>query len=291
MKSGPAKAGVPVTVTSGSTAAAMVVAQAFTKQPPRLGLGAPLTLRGGEPDALRRLTLELGLGWQPQLRSMVDQAVVQVRDERSPWFKLPPLLLTGEAGIGRTHAARRIAYAAGVPHAYLDFRDPAGIDQLRPRACGPDLVLPALPVLAMAIGGCANPIISVVGAECLDRASLHDFAALIDPATAGKFVDHATGCMVDLRQISWLVQCSDPREISSALSGLFVPVEMRWPGNDSLPLHVAEVLAEAAIDAEVIDQLGHPVADALTHLCRMGRRRSTAEIYNAARLWLGTHCQ
>lgn len=269
----------------------MTVAEGFTARQPRLGLGAPLALRGGEPEALRRLTLELGLGWQPQLRSMVDQAVVQARDERSPWFRLPPLLLTGEAGIGRTHAARRIAHAAGVPHAYLDFTDPAGVNQLRPRACGPDLTLPALPVLAMAIGGCANPIISVVGAEGLDRASLHEFAAMIDPVTAGRFIDHATGCIVDLRQVSWLVQCSDPREISSALSGLFVPVEMRWPQDDSLPLHLAEVLAEAAIDAGVIDQLGHQVADALTHLSRMCRRRSTAEIYEAARLWLGTHCQ
>lgn len=290
MRSGLTKARVPAIMPSGSTAT-MVVAEAITTQQPRLGLGSPLALRGGEPDALRRLTLELGLGWQPQLRLMVDQAIVQARDEHSPWFKFPPLLLAGEQGVGRTHAARRIAYAAGVPHAYLDFTDTAGINQLRPRACGPDLMLPALPVLAMAIGGCANPMISVVGAESLDRASLHDFAEMIDPVTAGRFVDHATGCMVDLRQVSWLVQCSDPREISPTLSGLFVPVEMSWPEEDCLPLHVAEVLAEAAIDAGVIDQLGRQVADALTHLSRMCRRRSTAEIYDAARLWLGTHCQ
>lgn len=286
----PNKAGVPATTRSASAAAAMTVAQGFTAREPRLGLGMPLALRGGEPDALRRLAVELGLGWQPQLRSMVDQAINQARDKCSPWFKLPPLLLTGERGVGRTHAARRIAHAAGVPHAYLDLTDPAGIEQLRPRGCGPDLMLPSLPVLTMAISGCANPIISVVGCEDLDRASVQDFAAMIDPATAGRFVDHATGCVVDLRQVSWIAQCRDPREISAALSGLFVAVEMRWPGDESLPLHVAEVLAEAAIDTAVIDQVGDQVADALAHLSRMCRRRSTAEIYEAAGLWLGTHC-
>lgn len=284
------EAGVPALTQSASAATTMTAAQGFTAREPRLGLGMPLALRGGEQDALHRLAVELGLGWQPQLRSIVDQAILQARDQSSPWFKLPPLLLTGERGIGRTHAARRIAHAAGVPHAFLDFTDPAGLDQLRPRACGPDLMLPSLPVLAMAIGGCANPIISVVGCEDLNRASVQDFAAMIDPATAGRFVDHAAGCVVDLRQVSWIAQCCDPREMPAALSGLFVPVEMRWPEQDSLPLHVAEVLAEAAIDAAVIDQVGEQVADALTHLSRMCRRRSTAEIYEAARLWLGTHC-
>jgi hypothetical protein len=267
----------------------MVVAESFTAQSTGLGLGSPLALRGGEPDVLRRLARELGLGWHTQLRSIIDQAILAARDERSPWFKLPPLALIGERGVGRTHAARRIAYAAGLPHVSLDFADPAGVSQLDPQLCGPDLVLPSLPVLAMAIGGCANPGVSVVGVECLELASTHRLAAMINPASAAKFIDHATGCRVDLRQVNWLVQCSDLGALAPALAHSLLPVELIWPDERDLPLHVAEVLAEAAIDAGVIDQLGGQASDALAYLDRMGRRRFTAEIYEAARLWLGEH--
>ena len=272
-------------------AVTMVMAEAFTARAPGLGLGCPLPLRGGEPEALCRLALELGLGWQRQLRSFIDQAIVQARDDRSPWFRLPPLLLMGEAGVGRTHAARRIAHAAGVPHVRVDLADLAGFEQLRPRACGPDLVLPSLPVLAIAIGGCANPVVSVEGIEALNPSDQRELASMIDPGSAAQWIDHATGSRVDLRQVSWMLRCDEPALISPMLLDLLQPVAMIWPDEDELPLHMAEVLAEAAIDAGVIDRIQHQASDALTHLKRVCLNRSTAEIYQRARLWLSAHCQ
>ena len=100
----------------------------------------------------------------------------------------------------------------------------------------------------------------------------------------------AVGATVDLRQVTWMIQCDEPSAIIPALSRLTRPIEMLWPQPDQLPLHVAEVLAEAAIDAGLIDRVQHQAGEALTHLCRATRRRSTADIYHAARLWLSAQC-
>lgn len=285
---GPSRA---VGASGAADAASMVVAEGFTAAGPRLGLGLPLDLRGGGDPALAALSTELGFGWQHELRAVVDPAVARAQDGRTPWLKLPPLLLLGERGAGRTHVARRIAQLACLPHVTLDFTDPAGVEQLWPRVCGPDLVLPSLPVLAMAVGGCANPVVSVLGVECLDVPTQHRFAAFIEKRSAARHLDYAAAGTVDLTQVNWMVQGADASMIAPKLLQLLSPAELHRPDPQSLPLHVVEVLAEAAIDLGLIDRLQHQVGDALTHLVCVGERRSTAEIYEHARRWLQANCQ
>ena len=269
----------------------MLVAEGFTAAGPRLGLGLPLSLRGGDDEALVSLSVELGFAWQHELRRVIEAAIARTKSERTPCLKLPPLLLLGEPGVGRTHVARRIAHLASLPHVSLDLSDPAGVQQLWPQVCGPDLLLPSLPVLAMALGGCANPIVSVVGIECLEVATQHRFAAFIKPGSAARHVDYAAASTVDLTQVNWMVQCSDVSALAPKLLQLLRPVELHRPDVQTLPLHVVEVLAEAAIDLGVVDRLQHQAGNALADLCQVAARRSTAEIYEHARRWLQTHCQ
>lgn len=271
-----------------TTAAAMIVAESLSSIPVPLGLALPLSLRGGDPEAQSRLHLGLGFCWQSQLLPSVHRAIRRSGDAASPWFTLPPLLVCGAAGVGRTHFARRLAQLAGLPHVGLDLSDPAGTEQLRQRPRGPDLVLPSLPVLAMAVSGCANPVISIAGLDGADLETQGELAKMIDPRTGARWVDFATRSTVDLRQISWIVQCRDPSMISPALLGLLSRVELHWPEPHELPLHLAEVLAEAAIDAGVIDRVEHRVAEGLIHLQRASGSRSTARLYESARHWVRT---
>jgi len=269
----------------------LVVAEGFTSTGPRLGLDLPVDLRGGDEEALTRLAAELGFAWQHELRRVIEAAITRTKDEHTPWLKLPPLLILGEPGVGRTHVARRIAHLASLPHVTLDFSDPAGVEQLWPQVCGPDLLLPSLPVLAMAVGRCANPVVSVAGIECLEVATQQRFAAFIEPGSAARHVDYAAAGTLDLTQVNWMVQCSDVSAIAPKLLQLLRPIELHRPDVQALPLHVVEVLAEAAIDLGLIDRLQHQAGDALNDLCQVAAHRSTAEIYKHARRWLQTHCQ
>lgn len=257
--------------------AAMIVAEAFTDDVTPLGIGGALALRGGDPATLARLQSDIASGWRPDLGGVLAMALHCAESGASPWLTVPPLLLCGPAGVGRTHVARRFAHLAGVPHVVMDLAGPDASGLIRHGANGPDLVLPSVPVLAMAVGRCANPVVTVTGIEELGPEGQRDIAAMIDPSTAGRRVDHAAKAMIDLRQVNWFVQCRDPHGFSPALLRLLHPVELSWP--DDIDLHLVEVLAEVAIDRGVIDLVGDLVGDLLEHLRTAAQRRSTAEIY------------
>lgn len=267
--------------TDGSTAS-VLVAQGFASGSPALGLDVPLPLRGGDPQARERLTVDLGFGWQEELRTVLTRA----RLEGGDWLSLPPLLLCGPEGVGRTHVARRIAELAGVPHVSIAVGGALGIEQLRPSGCGPDLRFPSAPVLAIAVSRCANPIVSVSGADLLDASGQAELARMLDPATAERWVDYACAATVDLRHVNWMIQAHDPSALAPGLLRLVKPVLLRPPEGDDSPLHLVEVLAEAAIDKGVAYRLGALAEQGLAYLSRQHGARSTASIYAAAIRWL-----
>lgn len=263
--------------------AAMVVADSFSHAPP-LSLGAELALRGGDADTLKQLRMDLAFGLRPELDAAFDEALRMASSESSPWLVVPPLLLCGPGGAGRTHVARRFAHRAGLPHVVMDVAEAAGEALVGHSPHGPDLVLPAAPVLAMAVGRCANPVISVVGVEELSDAGQRRLATMIDPSTAAQWIDHAAQATVDLRQVSWFIQSRNPHAIVPQLLRLLNPVELRWP--DDQQLFVVEVLAEAAVDLGVVDRVGPVISEAINALLPATRRMSTAEVYAQARRWV-----
>lgn len=269
----------------GATAS-VLVAQNFTSGLPALGLGVPLPLRGGDSVARERLTTDLGFGWQAELRDVLDRAADRATLEGRHWLSLPALLLCGPKGVGRTHVARRIAELAGVPHVSVTVGGPFGIEQLRPTGCGPDLTLPSAPVLAIAVSQCANPIVTVAGIDTLDASGQDEIARMLDPATAERWVDYPCRATVNLRHVNWMIQSHDPSALAPSLLRLVEPVWLRPPEGSDVPLHLVEVLAEAAIDRGVVDRLGALVGEGLVHLSRNHGTRATADIYVNAIRWL-----
>lgn len=268
------------------TATTMVVAESFSATPPSLGLGAALALLGGGSEARSRMEMQLGFKWQPELLGNVQSATWRARNSDEPWFTMQPMLLCGDEGVGRTHVARRLAQLATLPHAVFDLSGDLGTGHFRRRPRGPDLILPPPPVLAMAVSRCANPLVTVMGVDEADADAQRNLARMIDPETAGRWVDHATGSVVDLRQVSWMVQSRDPASVIPQLRRLFVPVELTWPARGDVPLHMVEVLAEAAFDAGLSDRVGERVDEGLQQLDRIGSHRSTARLYARANAWL-----
>ncbi|WP_334656085.1 hypothetical protein [Sphingomonas panaciterrae] len=278
----------PAIASKVSAGASAVIAESFAGEPSPLGLSTALELRGGSGRDRERLTFDLGFGWQEELRAAVGCGLARFAGTEGGWFALPPLLLRGPAGVGRTHVARRIADLAGLPHVGVAVGGPLGMEQLRPSGCGPDLVLPSAPVLAMAVSRCANPVVSVYGVEALDAAGQAELARMIDPETAGRWVDYACGATVDLRHVNWMIQGQEPEALTAHLLRLLRPVELRFPVGRDVPLHLAEILAEAAVDLGVIDRVGPRAEEGIAYLARLQGASSTARTYAAARQWLET---
>ena len=263
----------------GVAAPTMVVAESFSAIPPLLGLGASLALLGGGTDARSRMEMQLGFTWQPDLLAHVRLASGRAGDADRRWFSMQPTLLCGDEGVGRTHVARRLAQLATLPHAVFHLPGGIGAELFRRQPRGPDVFLPPPPVLAMAASGCANPMISVTGIDEADAEAQRNLARMIDPETAGRWVDHATGSVVDLRQVSWMVQAKEPASVIPQLRRLLEPIELNWPARADVPLHMVEVIAEAALDAGRSDRVGERIGEGLQQLERIVSYRSTAQLY------------
>ena len=159
---------------------AMIVGHSTGASVPPLGLGEPFALRGGDQLGPGGITFELGHDWQVDLCDTVAGACEGLLAAERPWFRLPPTALVGK-GTGRTHAGRSLARAVGVPHIILNLSDPV----IAMNVAGSGEINEALwvsPIVtAMAATRCANPVVSVVGAEHNADAAMA-LVTMIDPA-------------------------------------------------------------------------------------------------------------
>ncbi len=182
---------------------AIRVAFPLTKDAPTLGLDAPTRLLGGvalDPHSLPSAT---GLDHVLGLRAFLAEACRSQAIAGRNWFRHPPLVLLGSAGFGRGHVARRIAQLAGVPLVEADgaeLLDDGDAPGIRTRDV-------PIPVLAMALTRCANPIIllDLEGTSPNPLASRR-LAEMMDPVRAGRWLQENLRTVFDLSHVSWIVQ-------------------------------------------------------------------------------------
>lgn len=274
----PVQAPEPFATAGSVRRAEAVVGSSWTADRMPLGLGEPLRLMGGGVAALDRLRRDARDSWRGEMACIVEEALRCISQSGAPGLRLPPLVLGGDAGAGRTHLARRFAHAAGLPHVTLEL---TGARSIRCAARGPDLALPSLPVLAMALTRCANPVVTVPDADALDPAVQRELAWIVDGANAGRCCEDAVGGFVDFSHVTWMIQVRDEAALCPFLRRLLRPVHLFW-SEDDMDVHLVEVLAEAAVDENLGDLAGSTVADALAAMTRVARMRSTAELYRTA---------
>ncbi|USR00339.1 hypothetical protein [Sphingomonas aerolata] len=185
-----------------------------TADAPTLGLDQPTRLSGGAaltPDALSSAT---GLDHVLGLRSFLAEACRSQAAAGRSWFRHPPLVLVGAAGFGRGHVARRIAHLTGVPlvEACGSELNDAGEREGRSTRGIP------IPVLAMALTRCANPIVLLdLGEKPLDPLASRRLVEMLDPVRTGRWLDEGLGCVFDLSNVSWIVQASETSHSIAAI--------------------------------------------------------------------------
>ena len=244
----------------------MTTAQGFAAGPLPFGLDRPLELRGGGVLGPDRLVAGIPLDWQPDLLSFVAAACRRQTQADRPWLSMPPVALLGPEGSGRTHAARTIARHAGLPFLAIDVAHrTAGdrpLDYADAARCG--LTLPTLPVLALAATRCANPLVLVTGVDLAGEDALGQLSAMIDPVTAGRWVEQGIRATIDLGQVSWMLSASTDQRLPPALSAAVSRVAVNPPAHGSVERRImaASVLAEVMADLGIVaDDLGRGGAD------------------------------
>ncbi|MFW2850721.1 hypothetical protein ACM61V_02180 [Sphingomonas sp. TX0543] len=243
---------------------AMIVGHSTAASTPPLGLGEPFALMGGDRLGPGGIAFDLGHDWQRDFIDAVADACDDHLAAERPWFKMPATALVGHAGSGRTHAARMLASAAGVPHVILNLSDP--VIAMNVSASGEiNEALWVSPVVtAMAATRCANPVVTVVGAEHNADAAMA-LVAMVDPMLGRAWREDRIATSADLGEVSWFIQCSDPSNLPSPLVDRLQIVPMRQKNvvpNSTIALSLlTEVLADLGIARNDPAVVWHDIVD------------------------------
>ena len=157
---------------------------------------------------------------------------------------LPPLLLTGPPGLGKTAFASALAKAIGSAFRLIDMATVhtsftlVGLDA--GYATGkPGMIWDALD------GECMAPIIVL---DELDkaRAGTHEdpttfLYSLLEPVTATRFTDAAIGLPLDASRIVWIATSNDETLLHPALRSRFVTLTIRPPTREEMTPIVASI--------------------------------------------------
>ena len=207
-----------------------------------------------------------------------------------PTFRLPPLLLTGEPGSGKTAFASRIAAAMSVRCATIDMAS----------------LQTAFTVVGLDVGyaqGRAGLVWDLLQHDCmspvlildeLDKAQSNgagDDAAgflygLLEPSTARRFVDAAIGLPIDASMLSWIATSNGTADIHPAILSRLTVMEINCPTPAQMPAVVASIHRELLSNEDWAGWFEQPLsAEVVTTLAALpprAVRRAIEDAYASA---------
>ena len=234
------------------------------------------------------------------LPAMIE-AVSQLRDE-FPWFinvvdfvelwlarnaalgitscQLPPLLLLGGYGCGKTHFGRRLAELQQLPFRLLPAGGSSDNRQLAGTSRGWGTAFPSLPTEFMASTGVGNGLLMVdeIDKESSDRRNgrMSDtLLQLLEPANAKVFEDPFLGCPVNCVHLQWILTANSTSGISRALLSRVRVFAVQQPRRMHYPRLAQQIRLGFARENQVDHRLLPPLdADDLNTIqknCRSAR--------------------
>lgn len=208
----------------------------------------------------------------------------------TPVFRLPPLLLSGAPGCGKTALAKRIAALLAVPHAEIDMAN----------------LQTSFTVVGLDIGyanGRPGRLWEVLQHECMspvivldeldkahskgsDNEAVGFLYGLLEPLTARRFTDAAIGLAIDASRISWIATCNQVGLIDPAIQSRFNVIEVPQPTVQQMPAVISSIhrdLVSTADWAAWFEQpLSNEVITALTALSPRAVMRAIEDAYAVA---------
>jgi ATP-dependent Lon protease len=182
-------------------------------------------------------------------------------------LQLPPLLMQGAPGIGKTHFARRLAQ---VLDAELEIRDLSG-------TTAGFVVTGNAPNWADSQPGCIARLLErmsdgktpMVFFDELDKARIGNFPvdqvllSLLEPVSAARFRDEHLDLELDARPISYLLACNQTTAIRPELLSRMQVIHVPPPAPDQMHPIVRSVDSELRREMPQMSQVFLPLSDAL----------------------------
>lgn len=216
---------------------------------------------------------------QPNFGAVIDLVEAQLalahRSERA--FALPPILLVGEAGVGKTHFAQRLASTLGTGF----YRQPFDNDQTGAALLGSDRkwgnTSHGIVFEQVVLGDVANPIIVL---DEIDKARrdhrgsqdpLASLLTLLEPVTSGCVRDISTRFEFDASQVIWIATANEAWRLSAPLRSRFREFKIAMPTPEQA-LQMAPRIVQSVIESLSLDAFEPPGREITVRVAHLSPR-------------------
>lgn len=215
-------------------------------QGPRRRLARPLS-----QEAIERLCLRFPNFADPLDFFAADAALSNLSPK--PVAELPPTLLIGSGGVGKTALARAIAEALGLPITEIALGGVSGGFVLSGLDVGYSTGKPGLVFQTLAFGNYAN---SAFLLDELDKASTDSrypvtsiLYTLLEKLTARTFEDEAMDMKIDASRVQWIATANYEDAIEPALRSRFQIFEVPLPTPEQAVQIARHIYSDTVADA------------------------------------------
>ena len=206
--------------------------------------------------------------------------------------ELPPMLLLGEPGIGKTHFARKISQLLGTGFGFVPMSSLTAGWVLSGASSQWKNAKPGKVFDTFVNGDYANPVIVV---DEIDKASadaqydpLGAMYSLLEHDTAGSFMDEFAEVPIDASQVIWVATANDGRAIPDPILNRMNVYEVEAPDRDAARRIGAKLYRTIRADhgwGERFDvEPSDDVLDAMAELAPREMRRAWMTAFGNAKL-------